>query len=269
VTGAGPLLASANSPAHVAGIRSRQAAVAHDQEAWLAVFADDAVVEDPIGPSHFDPEGKGHRGKEAIAKFYDMAIAATELTLNFERTYQCGNVEANVANNVIRSAGYEIAVAGVFTYRVNDEGKIFMPMINNVVALGKTRADLESEISKRLKTYIKNPVVTVEITNPQNTSIWVTGEVASPGEIKVKPDARLLDVPLDGERMLAYAVDLGLEVKVVKPEAVAAFVKETPGALADVMAEGSVVARWPTAAARPRSQSTTLSKRSWSSRTGP
>ena len=75
--------------------------MARDKEAWLAVFADDAIVEDPIGPSHFDPEGKGHRGKEAIAKFYDMAIAPSELTFNFEKTYQCGDEEANVGNIVI------------------------------------------------------------------------------------------------------------------------------------------------------------------------
>ena len=56
-----------DAPVHLAGKRSREAAIAHDKEAWLANFADDAIVEDPIGPSHFDPEGKGHRGKEAIA----------------------------------------------------------------------------------------------------------------------------------------------------------------------------------------------------------
>ena len=49
------------------------------------MFADDAIVEDPIGPSHFDPEGKGHRGKEAIAKFYDMAIAPSELHVQLRR----------------------------------------------------------------------------------------------------------------------------------------------------------------------------------------
>ena len=106
------------------GKRSREAAIARDKEAWLAVFADDAIVEDPIGPSHFDPEGKGHRGKDAIAKFYDMAITPSELTLNFAKTYQCGNEEANVGNIVIRAAGYEVNAEGVFTYRVNDEGKI-------------------------------------------------------------------------------------------------------------------------------------------------
>ena len=111
-------------PAHEAGRRSREAVTARDKEAWLAVFADDAIVEDPIGPSQFDPDGKGHRGKEAIAKFYDMAIAPSELTFNFEKTYQCGNEEANVGNIVIRAAGYEVRAEGVFTYRVNDEGEI-------------------------------------------------------------------------------------------------------------------------------------------------
>ena len=112
------------APAHLAGKRSREAAIAHDKEDWLALFADDGIVEDPIGPSHFDPEGKGHRGKEAISKFYDMAIAPSELEFHFERTYQCGNEEANVGNIVIIASGFRVVAEGVFTYRVNDEGKI-------------------------------------------------------------------------------------------------------------------------------------------------
>jgi steroid Delta-isomerase len=115
---------NAEHPAHVAGRRSREAAIAHDKQAWLDNFADDAIVEDPIGPSHFDPEGKGHRGKEAIAKFYDKAIAPSELQFNFVETFQCGDEEANVGNIVINAAGYEVTAEGVFTYRVDDEGKI-------------------------------------------------------------------------------------------------------------------------------------------------
>jgi steroid delta-isomerase len=108
MTSSDPLLACAASPVHLAGKRSREAAMARDKEAWLAVFADDAIVEDPIGPSHFDPEGKGHRGKEAISRFYDMAIAPSELAFNFEKTYQCGNEEANVGTIVIKAGGYEV-----------------------------------------------------------------------------------------------------------------------------------------------------------------
>jgi steroid Delta-isomerase len=113
-----------DTPVHLAGKRSRAAAAARDKDAWLALFADDAVVEDPIGPSHFDPDGKGHRGKEAIAAFFDMAIAPSQLEFNFVDTFQCGNEEANVGSIVIVAQGYRVVAEGVFTYRVNDEGKI-------------------------------------------------------------------------------------------------------------------------------------------------
>src|SRR5690606_33867080 len=58
-------------PARSASIASMTAVEAGDRDGWLALFAPDAVVEDPIGPSPFDPEGKGHHGRDAIAAFYD------------------------------------------------------------------------------------------------------------------------------------------------------------------------------------------------------
>lgn len=115
---------SADSPVHLAGQRSRAAATARDKAAWLDVFADDAIVEDPIGPSHFDPEGKGHRGKAAIAEFFDMAIAPSELEFHFHDTFVCGNEEANVGHILITASGFRVKAEGVFTYRVNDAGKI-------------------------------------------------------------------------------------------------------------------------------------------------
>ena len=112
-------------PAHAAGRRSREAVIARDKEAWLDVFADGAIVEDPIGPSHFDPEGKGHRGRDAIAAFWDNVIAPTDmLEFNYHTSFQCGNEEANVGNIVTIMAGHQITTEGVFTYRVNDEGKL-------------------------------------------------------------------------------------------------------------------------------------------------
>jgi steroid Delta-isomerase len=113
------------TPAHAAGQRSRDAVTARDKQAWLDVFADDGIVEDPIGPSHFDPEGKGHRGKEAISAFWDKAIAPTDkIEFHFVDTFQCGNEEANVGSIVITAARYQVTAEGVFTYRVNEEGKM-------------------------------------------------------------------------------------------------------------------------------------------------
>ena len=33
------------------------------------------MLEDPVGPSMFDPEGKGHHGHEGISAFWEQAIA--------------------------------------------------------------------------------------------------------------------------------------------------------------------------------------------------
>ena len=89
------------------------------------MFADDAIVEDPIGPSAFDPEGKGHRGRDAISAFWDLAIAnTTKIEFHFRDTYQCGNEEANVGHILITTGDYQVTAEGVFTYKANDEGQL-------------------------------------------------------------------------------------------------------------------------------------------------
>jgi hypothetical protein len=115
---------STEHPAHVAGCRSREAAMAGNKDAWLANFAADAIIEDPIGPSHFDPEGKGHRGRDELSAFWDVAIAQNKLEFDFVDTFQCGNEEANVGSVIITTGGYQVKAEGVFTYKVNDEGKL-------------------------------------------------------------------------------------------------------------------------------------------------
>ncbi|UVO14410.1 nuclear transport factor 2 family protein [Mycobacterium sp. SVM_VP21] len=116
---------NADHPAHVAGKRSRDAVAARDKEAWLANFADDAIVQDPIGPSHFDPEGKGHRGRDEISAFWDKAIASTDkIEFNFSDTFQCGDEEANTGNITITMGGHQIVTEGVFTYRANKAGQL-------------------------------------------------------------------------------------------------------------------------------------------------
>lgn len=107
--------------------RSQAAVAAKDRSAWLALFADDAVVQDPIGPSPLDPDGAGHRGATAIAAFYDMVIATAEqITFEIESSYLCGDEVADVG--VIRTVlpgGRQVAlVRGVYTYRSNGDGKL-------------------------------------------------------------------------------------------------------------------------------------------------
>ena len=109
------------------GIRSRAAVHARDRDGWLDLFAEDAFVQDPIGPSPFDPEGKGHRGKEAIAAFYDSVIAPSE-AIDFEITqsYLAGDEVADVGviRTTIAGGTHQAVVHVVMTYRSNRANKI-------------------------------------------------------------------------------------------------------------------------------------------------
>ena len=96
-----------------------------DKDAWLALFHEDACVEDPIGVSPIDPSGEGHRGLAAISKFWDRNIAGKEFSFDVHASYAAAD---SVANHMTLSSGIPggitIKVPGVFVYQVNEQGKI-------------------------------------------------------------------------------------------------------------------------------------------------
>jgi ketosteroid isomerase-like protein len=109
------------------GIRSRAAVGAGDREAWLSLFAEDAVVADPLGPSPLDPEGKGHRGRDAIGAFYDTVIATAEaIEFDFSESYLCGDevAEVGIIRTTLAGGTHQAVVHGVYTYRSDGAGKI-------------------------------------------------------------------------------------------------------------------------------------------------
>ena len=96
-----------------------------DKAAWLGLFADDAVVEDPIGPSPFSPDGSGQRGAAAIEAFYDSVIGPNDVSFAISSSWAGGDEVANVGTITTRMPdGTVVHTDGVFTYRVNDEGKV-------------------------------------------------------------------------------------------------------------------------------------------------
>lgn len=102
-----------------------EAIEAGDKEAWLALFTDDGIVEDPIGASMFDPEGRGHRGRAAIAAFYDNVIAQGDVQFSIRESYAAGAECANVGTiTTILPDGTRAVIDGVFTYRVDDDGRL-------------------------------------------------------------------------------------------------------------------------------------------------
>jgi steroid delta-isomerase len=112
-------------PARLAAQRSMAAVEAGDRDGWLALFAEGAVVEDPIGPSPLDPLGAGRRGKQAIAEFYDTVVAANPVRFEIAASYATGREVANVGTiTTTFPAGARAIVEGVYTYRVDEDGLI-------------------------------------------------------------------------------------------------------------------------------------------------
>jgi steroid Delta-isomerase len=96
-----------------------------DKTSWLALFAQDAVVQDPVGVSPLDPAGQGHRGREAIGRFWDMVIAPGSLEFTLHASHPCADECANVATITnTMPGGVKIATDLVIVYRANAAGLI-------------------------------------------------------------------------------------------------------------------------------------------------
>ena len=118
-------MSDSEHPARLAGLLSQKHVSEGNRDAWLDLFAEEAVVADPVGPSPLDPEGRGHRGKPAIAEFYDKIISKAKVSFDYPRSYACGDEVANVGSiTIVLPNGAVTQVDGVFTYRVDDSGKV-------------------------------------------------------------------------------------------------------------------------------------------------
>ncbi|MGH3877090.1 MAG: nuclear transport factor 2 family protein [Actinophytocola sp.] len=113
-------------PARVASRRSMDAVRRGAKDEWVALFAEDGVVEDPVGVSMFDPAGDGHRGHEAIRQFWDKAIANAErLEFDVRDSFAAGDEVANVGTiTAFLPGGSRVDTEGVFVYKVNADGLI-------------------------------------------------------------------------------------------------------------------------------------------------
>ena len=106
------------------GFLSRDYAVAKDKKNWLDLFAEDAIVQDPIGKSPLDPVGDGHKGKEAIEKFYDTVIANGNIEFNILESIPCADECANFAQIINIVGDVKIETKMIVIYRVNSDDKI-------------------------------------------------------------------------------------------------------------------------------------------------
>jgi polysaccharide export outer membrane protein len=75
---------------------------------------------------------------------------------------------------------------------VRPDGKISMPLIQDVVAEGQTAMDLASTIHDRLLTFIKEPQVSVIVLQINAPKFFVIGNVVRPGTYPLRGDTSVL-----------------------------------------------------------------------------
>lgn len=114
------------NPALIAARNSWSCVHGKRRDDWLALMADDVVIEDPIGKSPLDPAGKGHQGRTAAERFWDQNIGPNSIKIEALESYTAGENEAAhlMSLTTTMKGGMAVRVRGIFTYRTNVEGKI-------------------------------------------------------------------------------------------------------------------------------------------------
>ncbi len=78
-------------------------------------------------------------------------------------------------------------------YRVDLSGNLSMPLIGNVQAVGRTTAEVRDEVARRLgERYLRDPDVTVAVTESTNNNVTVEGGVRHPGVFPLTGQTTLL-----------------------------------------------------------------------------
>ncbi|MGW0484171.1 nuclear transport factor 2 family protein [Nonomuraea sp. NPDC003214] len=114
-----------NHPAAVAALTAMSAIGAGDRDAWLACYAPDAVLHDPVGGSPLDPHGAGLRGRAALERFWELTVAPNQVRFEVAAVHPAGAEAAVVASVSARFAtGARVGYDGVFVYRVDGDGRI-------------------------------------------------------------------------------------------------------------------------------------------------
>lgn len=123
-----------------------------------------------------------------------LQSGAPEMTLSFDvDDYRIG-VGDNLKINVWRNDNLSVDVP------VRPDGKISMPLLGDVLAADSSAEELAADITDRLQAYVRNPQVTVIVTNPASSDfqqrVRVTGAVQSPQSIPYRKGMTVLDLVL-------------------------------------------------------------------------
>jgi len=103
------------------------------------------------------------------------------------------------------------------TIPVRPDGRISTPLVEDMIAVGKTPTRLARDIEKRIAKYIRNPQVTIIVTNfvgSLKQQIRVIGQATRPQSLPYRKQLTLLDVMIQVGGLTEFAA--GNSAKVIR-----------------------------------------------------
>jgi polysaccharide export outer membrane protein len=88
---------------------------------------------------------------------------------------------------------------------VRPDGKISVPLLNDVQASGLTAMQLATSLREGLSKYLNNPQVTVTVAEINSRRIYITGEVTRPGALPLLPNMTVLQALASGGGFTQFA----------------------------------------------------------------
>ncbi len=95
---------------------------------------------------------------------------------------------------------------------VRPDGKITVPLIDDVQAVGLTTDELKAVLTQELSEFIQNPTVTVVVLAPLSKRAYVLGEVRGAGPIALGSEMRVLDAITAAGGFTPFAKKSGVRV---------------------------------------------------------
>ena len=77
------------------------------------------------------------------------------------------------------------------TLRISSQGTIAFPLIGNVNIADLNISEAENKVETRLKSYLKNPSVSILIKEYANKTVYVLGQVKKPSSIAIPPEKNM------------------------------------------------------------------------------
>lgn len=98
------------------------------------------------------------------------------------------------------------------------DGKISMPLVDNMEAVGKTPSKLAQDIEAVLGEYVRSPRVNVIVTQPVSrfSQVKAVGQVQKPQSLAFREGMTVLDVVLESGGLTPYAA--GNRAKLIRTE---------------------------------------------------